>query len=179
MRALRLAAVRSHVVIAAAVVLLALGLFSSQLASAASTTTTSADLITTITPTFQQRVESFYPCSNCYFVFTAAVTNEGPNAARKTVVRISGVRITSVSFSHSPSAKCSISGDTLSCFPLPVGGTVTALIGVTALWCPGHDCVNTVTATAASSVTPDPNPGNNSATGEWSLLCYTSGNCGA
>ena len=181
MRVLRLAAVRSYVVIAAATVLLplALGLLIPQSASATSTTTTtSADLVTTITPTFEKHTEFLGSICPCHFGFRAVVTNDGPDAAQNTVVSVSGGPITSVSFSVTPQANCTTSGDTFSCSSLRAGATVTAAISVTTHWCLAHVCAGSVTATA-SSVTPDPNTANNTATGEWEIVCESSsGNCG-
>jgi hypothetical protein len=84
-----------------------------------------------------------------------------------------------VAFSISPAGNCSTSGDTFSCSTLPVGATITGAINITR-FCFGHECFGDVSATAASSVTADPNTANNTATGEWELLCFlTYGNCGA
>jgi Domain of unknown function DUF11 len=164
--------VRSSARIAAvALVLAVVGSFTTPLASAAPTTTSSADLAVTVTPTFQERIN---PCCRSLFQFTAVVTNDGPNAARRAVVSVSGpnnaITKMSVAFSVSPQGNCTTSGDTFSCFPLPVGATVKAQIQVTT-YCFGHECIGNVTATA-SSVTPDPIPANNTATGEWEIACF-------
>jgi Domain of unknown function DUF11 len=168
MRVLRLAAVRSYAVIGAAAVLLAVSLLASRPASAASSTTT-AELVTTITPTFQKKAEPFgclgptWP--SCHFAFTAVVTNNGPDPASNVVVSVSGCTAT-LGFSASPNVSCSASTTTFSCPTLPVGAAVTAAIGITR-YCLGQVCYGALTATAASSVTP----ANSSASGQWELLC--------
>jgi Domain of unknown function DUF11 len=112
------------------------------------------------------------------------VTNIGPDPAINVVVSVSGVTTSvprfsgTVAFSLSPAGSCSTSGDTFTCAALPADASVTAVIVITR-YCPAHFCTGNVPATAASSVTPDPNTENNTASGGWELVCFlTYGNCG-
>jgi hypothetical protein len=169
MRVLRLVAFRTYAVTGAVAVLLAVSLLVSRPASATSSPSATADLVTTMAPTFQKKTEPFgclgptWP--SCHFAFTAVVTNNGPDPASNVVVSVSGCTAT-LGFSASPNVSCSASTTTFSCPTLLVGAAVTAAIGITR-YCLGQVCYGALTATAASSVTP----ANSSASGQWELLC--------
>lgn len=167
-----LAAARSYASIGAAAVVLAAGVLASQPALAAPSSTASANLVTSITPLFQEKTEYFGPKPQ--FTFTAVVTNEGPDPASDVVVSVSGVTNSfggTVTFSVSPAGNCNTSGDDFTCSALPANASITAVIVITR-YCPGHSCTGSVSTTAASSVTPDPDTANNSATGGWELVCF-------
>jgi hypothetical protein len=160
--------------IGAAAILLTVGLLAPQPASAASGTTTSANLVTTVTPAFQEQTE-YFNGHLPHFTFTAEVTNNGPDSASSVVVSVSGYT-TTLGFSASPTAVGCTSppGNPFSCLTLPVGASVTVAIGITR-YCPGHVCSGGFTVTAASA---DPNT-TDSAGGGWEILCWRIyGNCG-